>query len=534
MTVTKITAFSVSAALLALAGCGASSDAEPETQTVDNALSSDPPMEGRPPVPSSALAVPDGYNVAFHLDATGVQIYTCQATGTGFAWAFKAPEANLYDDTGKLQGTHFAGPTWKSLDGSSVVGSKIASYTVTPSAIPWLLLKAVSHDGEGRMTNISYIQRLQTVSGVAPAYGCDAAHVGGTARVPYRAVYYFYEPDAANLGAVFTIDNGADANHVLAFLRNADGSLVPAGQVATGGRGTGKGLGTQGAVTLSGDHRFLLVVNAGSNEVSSFAVNGARLQLRSRVSSGGISPGSVAVHGHGAYVLNGGEPNNVSGFFLGDDGKLSVLPNATRALSGPSVAPAQVGFSADGERLIVTEKGTNKIDTFGAGNSVFRGRVTHDSVGKTPFGFAVTRAGTLIVSDAFGGLAGKSALSAYDFVGSSLSLKNINGAVPDGQTAACWVAVTGDGRFAYTTNFGSGNLSIYDIADSGALSLQSTVSTGANSKPTDLEFDRRSRSLYVLGGNNTIVSFKRNADGSLVGDGVTTDIPAAAVGLAAF
>jgi hypothetical protein len=145
-----------------------------------------------PQVPA-ALAVPAGNKLAFYYDAVGVQIYGCDATATGYGWVFRAPEANLYGHNGKLAATHYAGPTWQANDGSTVVGAKQAEAAVDPNAIPWLLLGATSHTGHGRMTDVTYIQRLETSGGKAPATGCDATHVGETARVDYTATYYFYE-----------------------------------------------------------------------------------------------------------------------------------------------------------------------------------------------------------------------------------------------------------------------------------------------------------------------------------------------------
>jgi hypothetical protein len=145
-----------------------------------------------PQVPA-ALAVPAGNKLAFSYDAIGVQIYGCDANATGYGWVFRGPEANLYGHKGKLAGTHYAGPTWQANDGSTVVGTKLAEYAADPTAIPWLLLGAASHAGKGRMTDVTYIHRLETTGGKAPATGCDATHVGETARVDYTATYYFYE-----------------------------------------------------------------------------------------------------------------------------------------------------------------------------------------------------------------------------------------------------------------------------------------------------------------------------------------------------
>jgi hypothetical protein len=117
-----------------------------------------------------------------------------QSAAGSFAWTFVAPQANLLNDDGKLIGTHFIGPTWQGNDGSSVVGQKVAGAVVDPSAIPWLLLNGISHGAEsGRFSDVTSIQRLSTVGGLAPADGCDSAHIGSIAQVPYTAQYVFYK-----------------------------------------------------------------------------------------------------------------------------------------------------------------------------------------------------------------------------------------------------------------------------------------------------------------------------------------------------
>ncbi len=138
------------------------------------------------------VRAPDGNELGFALAADGVQVYTCAASGASYAWAFKAPDATLSEVTGGAAGTHGAGPTWRSTDGSSVVGEKVGSTTPDPAAIPWLLLRASSHEGGGRMADVTYVARIRTSGGNAPAKGCDKAHAGAVARVPYQAVYCFY------------------------------------------------------------------------------------------------------------------------------------------------------------------------------------------------------------------------------------------------------------------------------------------------------------------------------------------------------
>ncbi len=153
-----------------------------------------------PEVPAS-LQVPDGNKVSFHAYAVGVQIYgaTASATSpTGFAWTFQAPEAVLFDAEGNVVGMHyaFAGPTrpaWESESGSRVVGARtVPPVTVTPGAIPWLVLSAVPDDtiGPGIFARTTYIQRVNTTGGLAPAAAPTA--LGQEARVPYTAEYFFF------------------------------------------------------------------------------------------------------------------------------------------------------------------------------------------------------------------------------------------------------------------------------------------------------------------------------------------------------
>ena len=135
---------------------------------------------------------PAGTRLLLEAEADGVQIYTCTAKGAGFEWVLKAPEANLFDKKGLLVATHFAGPTWKTSDGASVVG-EVVTRADAPAAgsIPWLLLKAKSHEGTSGIATAAFIRRAETKGGVAPATGCDAAHPGAEVRMRYSALYQF-------------------------------------------------------------------------------------------------------------------------------------------------------------------------------------------------------------------------------------------------------------------------------------------------------------------------------------------------------
>ena len=147
-----------------------------------------------PPGTPAELAPGAEQDLAFALDAIGVQKYRCSNTAAGSpAWTFVAPDAKLFSACGHQVGTHYAGPTWALANGSTVVGAVDASVTVDATAIPWLLLSVVSHDGPpSQLTLTSAIQRVLTTGGRAPATGCDADHLGATADVSYTATYLFY------------------------------------------------------------------------------------------------------------------------------------------------------------------------------------------------------------------------------------------------------------------------------------------------------------------------------------------------------
>ena len=139
------------------------------------------------------IQAPANEQLLLQVHAKGDQIYTCKGDAAQFAWALKAPEAQLFDKDGKAFGKHFAGPSWEASDGSRVTG-KAAANAPSPDAdsIPWLLVNVVGHDGSGVLSRATSIQRINTKGGKAPASGCDAAHAGAELRVAYSADYLFY------------------------------------------------------------------------------------------------------------------------------------------------------------------------------------------------------------------------------------------------------------------------------------------------------------------------------------------------------
>ena len=330
-------------------------------------------------------------------------------------------------------------------------------------------------------------------------------------------------------GAVYALTNQASGNAVVIFDRGADGSLSWSSNVATGGTGAGSGLGSQGALALSDDGRWLFAVNAGSNDVSAFQVTASGLSLTSRVSSGGARPISLTVHGGVLYVLNAGGDGNISGFRVGTDGALSPIPGSTRALSGTNVGPAQVAFSPDGQQLVVTEKTTNRLDVYTVdGDGVASAATSTASAGGTPFGFSFGHRDELFVSEAAG------SASSY-VIASDGSLTVASGAVLTHQGAPCWAVVTQNGKFGYTANAQGGSISGFAIANDGSISLidadgRTAVVGGGN---IDLALSGNSRYLYQLDGDRSISGFRIEADGHLTAVGNVAALPASTVGLVA-
>lgn len=329
---------------------------------------------------------------------------------------------------------------------------------------------------------------------------------------------------------VYTMSNAAAGNSVLAFKQADDGQLIPAGSFATGGTGTGTGLGNQGA--LASDDDFLLVVNAGSDDISVFHRRRNQLQLVDRMPSGGIRPVSLTIDRNLVYVLNAGS-DNIAGFYLLPNGKLRALSGSEQGLSGTGVAAAQIQFTRDGRGLIVTEKATNKIVTFSIsprGLPVDR-KIT-DSPGQTPFGFALAPRRLLLVSEAFGGAANASAVSSIR-INRDNSLTVVDASVGTLQSAACWVAITPDGRYAFTTNTGSNTLSTFRILRNGSLALAATTNA-SGAGPIDMTLSDQGEYLHVLNaGSHNISTFKVSYDGVLQAVG-TVAVPVGTNGLAAF
>ncbi len=350
-------------------------------------------------------------------------------------------------------------------------------------------------------------------------------------------------------GYVYTLSNQTAGNKVLVYSRTSEGTLSYVTAYPTGGTGTGTGLGNQGAIALSGnsdghrsdgdhndgdhDNDLLLAVNPGSNSVSSFKVSGNGLQWVSTVSSGGTTPVSVTVNNDLVYVLNSGGSGNISGFRLHADGSLHPIANSIRPLSSASAGVAQVSFVADGNAVVITEKATNKIITYTI-NSQGIPAMMHSltSAHPTPFGFAVGHNGNIFVSEAAGGAPGVSALSSYH-INDNGTIALVDGPVGANQTAACWVVLTNNGKYAYTTNTGSNNLSTFKVNSLGSISVLNPISATTENGPIDAALSNNSKFLYVLNsGSHSIGVYEVANNGSLSSVQTVPGLPVGATGLA--
>jgi 6-phosphogluconolactonase (cycloisomerase 2 family) len=284
---------------------------------------------------------------------------------------------------------------------------------------------------------------------------------------------------------------------------------------------------------LTLDRKRLLAVNAGSNTISLLRVGAHGPGLRDVDPSGGVRPISVTVDGRLVYVLNAGDgattAANIAGFWIWHQ-RLVPLPASSRPLSAFAPDPAQIQFTPDGRHLVVTEKATNLIDTYSVGFGGYAsGPVSTPAAGATPFGFDIDDRGHVIVSEAVA-----SQLSSYAIAGNG-SLTPITPGVVDHQGAACWVAVTDNGKYAYTANASTSSLSGYAIDNDGGLSLlDASGLTASVPAPLDLAISEGSQFLYALSnGAHRIDAFRVNGDGSLTAVGSPPGIPVGAAGLAA-
>ena len=316
----------------------------------------------------------------------------------------------------------------------------------------------------------------------------------------------------ADPGAVYTQTNDPAGNVVQAFDRDGHGHLTPAGRFPTDGVGLASLGGRQGAVELSDDESTVYAVNAGSGTVSVFRVTRDGLALSDVVSSGGVAPDSVDEREGRVYVLNSGGTPNVTAFRSRSDRTLDQV--ARRNLVPGALGAAEVSVAPDGSALVVTERLSSRLETLALDADGRPGApVVTPSNGTVPFGFAFGHLGDVIVSEA-----GRSTVSSYRLAGDSLD--TVTASLPVGFGAACWLAVSPNGKLAYTGN-ASGSISGFEIGRDGSLTALGTTPMPS---ARDLDFSRNGRFLYVVGANGRVIGYRVAEDGSLE---QVTSVPAA-------
>lgn len=324
------------------------------------------------------------------------------------------------------------------------------------------------------------------------------------------------------VGHVYVNDNTAGTNTIAGFDQHADGALSPmAGSpFPAGGAGTGSIVGSQGALQITSDGRYLLAVDAGSNQISVLQVDGAGTphMVGSPVDSGGIQPVSIAVHEHLVYVANegnGSTGSNYTGFTLNSSGVLSPLAGSTIPLPA-TAAPGDILFNSTGTHLVATEvgpaNGPSFIDSFDVGRD---GKLTPapgspfpaQRIG--PFGseFRPTNPSQLYVSNAHDG-PNLGSISVYDVATNGMLRPIGDSPFADKQTAPCWVEITRDGRYLFTVNTAVSSISRYRIQPNGELDLLGSTSLNnpTSLRPFDARLDPENKYLYVVDAGLATVS----------------------------
>jgi 6-phosphogluconolactonase (cycloisomerase 2 family) len=342
-----------------------------------------------------------------------------------------------------------------------------------------------------------------------------------------------------NKDVVFVQTNELGGNQIVVYDRGADGRLTQAGSYATGGLGGAALPGTesdhlasQGSLQYDPELRLLLAVNAGSDTVSAFRVQGDRLRLLDVVPSGGQFPASITVHDGLAYVLNSGGAGIVQGFRVGHSG-VEPIPGSARSLGLANTtppnfltAPGQVGFTPDGRQLLVTTKAsTSSIDVFQVGSDgrLSAAPVVNPGATPVPFAFTFSPDGRLVAGEA-----GASSVTTYAIQadGTLTAPKSQS----DGQVALCWIQRIGS--FYFVANTGSNTLSSFTVGSDGQPSLLAAVAATTHAGPIDLASsgDFLYAETGVLG---TVDEFQVGGDGTLTPLGSVTGLPSGIEGIAA-
>jgi 6-phosphogluconolactonase len=357
--------------------------------------------------------------------------------------------------------------------------------------------------------------------------------------------------DDADGSRVYVLTNKLAGNTVVSLQRNQDGSLTRLEEISTGGLGSGpiplpppiggpNPLDSQDALIATPDGRFLLAVNAGSNEISVLGITREGLVLTDKVSSNGEYPVSISTHGRLVYVLNSHGNPNINGFNLDDSGRLTPIPDSTRSAGSPTADPAQVAFAPDGNTLIVTERLANLIDVFQmSGNGTPGAHAQIVSNNHTPFGVAFGRGRIIAITETNERVPripviNGASVSSYRIEPTG-ELVAVSAAVPDHQSAACWIRFTPNREFAYVSNTGSGTLSSYAVSPHGDLVLAEEIAAdtgGPQSVPIDLAITPDGKFLYVLSSLlGTVQGYRIERDGALTHVSSTNGFPISVQGI---
>jgi 6-phosphogluconolactonase (cycloisomerase 2 family) len=341
------------------------------------------------------------------------------------------------------------------------------------------------------------------------------------------------EQSSTVVGHVYVNDNTAPINTVAGFDRHADGSLTPTpgSPFVVGGSGGGHPDASQGSLQLSADARYLLAVDAGSNQISVLRTkpDGTLQAVGAPVASGGVDPVSIAVHDNLVYIANAGPGNgpgdtNYTGFTLNAGGQLRPIPNSTYVLPNDS-KPGQILFNGDGTRLAGTRIATSQIDSFTVGND---GRLTpapgspYDAQAFSPpqgYGqlgseFNPTNPDQLFVSDAHtaGGAAAFPGLVSSFADAADGALTPVGAPVANDGGAACWIEISHDGNFLFVVNTASASISSYSIGAGGTLTFLHSTATGQiGAGAEDARLSPDGSTLWVVeSGTNAVTGFTVN------------------------
>ena len=316
--------------------------------------------------------------------------------------------------------------------------------------------------------------------------------------------------DSKVVGHVYVNDNTSGVNSVAGFDRHRDGSLTPisGSPFSAGGAGAGQGDASQGSLEISADHRFILAVDAGSNQISVLRIErGGSLQLADVAASNGGNPVSIAVDHHLVYVANADPANpNYTGFTLDHRGQLRSIPGSTVSLPAGS-QPGDVLFNRDGKKLAGTRIGTSEIDSFtvdkhglltAAPGSPFE----HQTGVFGQFGseFSPTKPNQLFVSNAHTAANGPAPGSVSAYTDAADGTLTPIGASPfaNAGVASCWIEISHDGRFLFTVDTASSTVASYSIAADGTLTAIGNTPITNGKGAEDLRLSPDGSTLFVV------------------------------------